>query len=152
MTTGAADPTFIDTNILVFASAITAPFHALARQAILALEAVGVELWVSRQVLREYLATFTRPQTYTAPRPVPFLVSDVRSFERRFRVAEDRPEVTTNLLSLLDQIAVGGKQVHDANIVATMQAYGIPRLLTNNDADFARYAGLITVVPLVPAR
>ncbi len=148
MTIGAADPIFVDTNILVFAGAISAPLHALARQAIFSLEVAGVELWISRQVLREYLATLTRPQTYAAPRAVPFLVSDVRSFERRFHVAEDRPEVTSHPLSLLEQIPLGGKQIHDANIVATMQAHGIRRLLTHNTADFARYTGLITVVPL----
>jgi len=40
----------------------------------------------------------------------------------------------------------------DANIVATMQACGIPRLLTHHEADFARHAGTITVVPLSAAR
>ncbi len=38
---------------------------------------------------------------------------------------------------------------HDANIGATMQVYGIRHLLTHNTADFARFAHLITVVPLV---
>lgn len=40
-------------------------------------------------------------------------------------------------------------QVHDANIVATMLAYGIPRLLTHNVDDFKRFAHLIAVLPLV---
>ena len=40
--------------------------------------------------------------------------------------------------------------MHDANIVAATQAHGIRRLLTHNTADFARFAGLITVEPLVP--
>ncbi len=35
-----------------------------------------------------------------------------------------------------------------ANIVATMQAHGIGHLPTHNTADFARFAHLITVVPL----
>ncbi|MGH7966313.1 MAG: VapC toxin family PIN domain ribonuclease, partial [Candidatus Binatia bacterium] len=56
--------------------------------------------------------------------------------------------VTERLLALMEQIAIGGKQVHDANIVATMLAYGIPTLLTNNTNDFARFSGHITVVPL----
>ena len=47
-------------------------------------------------------------------------------------------------------IPLGGKQVHDANIVATMQAYGVNRLLTDNTADYVRFSGLITVIPLVP--
>ena len=43
------------------------------------------------------------------------------------------------------------KQVHDANIVATMQVYGIDQLLTHNVADFARFQPRIAVLPLVPA-
>jgi len=45
---------------------------------------------------------------------------------------------------------MGGRQVHDANIVATMQVYGITHLLTHNTDDFARFAHLITVVLLQP--
>jgi predicted nucleic acid-binding protein len=36
----------------------------------------------------------------------------------------------------------------DANIVATMRAHGVQRLLTHNTDDFARYNHLITIVPL----
>ncbi len=43
---------------------------------------------------------------------------------------------------------MGDKQVHDANIVATMQAHGITHLLTHNIAYFARFAHLIKVVSL----
>jgi predicted nucleic acid-binding protein len=49
---------------------------------------------------------------------------------------------------LIARIAVGGKQVHDANIVATMQAHGIRQLLTGNVADFNRFSALIRVLPL----
>jgi hypothetical protein len=40
--------------------------------------------------------------------------------------------------------------VHDANIVATMQVYGIRQLLTHNADDFTRFSAFITVVPLIP--
>ena len=49
----------------------------------------------------------------------------------------------------MSTITIGGKQVHDANIVATMQAHGLRRLLTHNTADFARFGALIQVEPLV---
>ena len=42
----------------------------------------------------------------------------------------------------------GGKQVHDANIVATMRVHSVPRLLTHNVRDFARFGAVIEVVPL----
>ncbi len=49
---------------------------------------------------------------------------------------------------LLREYPTAGKQVHDANIVATMLAYGIPTLLTQNVDDMRRFAGKIAIVPL----
>ena len=43
-------------------------------------------------------------------------------------------------------VAVGGKQIHNANIVATMLAYGERKLLTLNAADFRRYEDRIELV------
>lgn len=148
--TTATGPVFIDTNILIYAHAALAPLHATAFSTLQSLAAAGVELWISRQTLREYLAGMTRPGVFTGTAPMPSLLGDVRSFEAQFRVAEDGPAATVHLLNLLATISCGGKQIHDANIVATMLAHGIPNLLTNNVADFARFSTLITVVPLVP--
>jgi predicted nucleic acid-binding protein len=146
----AADPVFVDTNMLVYARIAVSPFHAAAVTKLDALKAAGHPLWVSRQILREYLAALTKPGTVTVPLPIAVLVADVQSFELRFSVAEDGPAVTSGLLNLLKAVGCGGKQVHDANIVATMQAHGIPKLLTHNVADFNRFAAYITVLPLVP--
>ncbi len=49
-------------------------------------------------------------------------------------------------LRISRRIDVGGKQIHDANIVATMLAYGERRLLTFNVADFRRYVDHIELV------
>jgi predicted nucleic acid-binding protein len=53
--------------------------------------------------------------------------------------------VTDQLLQLLASYKLGGKQVHDANIVATMQAYGISALLTHNIKDFDRFREMIRI-------
>lgn len=150
METGDVEPTFVDTNILVYATTEGASWHRLALEALERLYVANVPLWVSRQILREYLAALTRPQTFVRTQSPASLAADVRRFQLMFRIAEDGPVVTQNLLTLLDQFVVGGKQIHDANIVATMQAHGIRRLLTHNEADFARFAGVIEVLPLVP--
>ncbi len=143
------DAVFIDTNILVYANLSKSPWHALAKGRLQLLDERGVELWIGRQTLREYLSAMTRPNTLTEPIPIASLVNDVRYFANRFRVAEDGAPVTRKLLELLERIPVGGKQVHNANIVATMLTYGIPRLLTHNVDDFKRFAHLIEVAPLV---
>jgi len=152
MTTRDDDPVFIDTNVLVYANLALSPFHQDAIQRLTTFAAGGVALWVSRQILREYLSAMTRPGLLTGTIPIASLIGDVQSFSTQFHVAEDGPDVTANLLVLLQQIPSAGKQIHDAKIVATMQTHGVPRLLTHNTDDFTRYAGLITALPLVSTR
>ena len=100
-------------------------------------------LWISRQVIREYLATLVRPRISI---PLVELANAVRSFEMRYQVAEEGPLVTVQLLTFLEQGV--SRQVHDTNIVATMLTYGIQRIFTNNPDDFAPFAALITIIPL----
>ncbi len=69
-------------------------------------------------------------------------------FVGRFHVADERAQVTDTLLMLLNQVPMGGRQVHDANIVATMLVYGIPQLLTKNTDDFTRFSSFIRILPL----
>ena len=52
------------------------------------------------------------------------------------------------LAVLCREVPVGGKQIHDANIAATMLAHGERRLLTLNVKDFRRYGERIELVDL----
>jgi predicted nucleic acid-binding protein len=142
---------FVDTNVLVYATQESAPFNRPARQKLKELEDSGSEFWISRQVLREYIATMSRPQTYSNPLSIETIVERIRLFEQIFMVADDTVEVTAHLLTLLEETSTGGKQVHDANIAATMLAYGIDTLLTANVDDFKRFEDKITLVSLVEA-
>ena len=144
MTTKGVEPIFLDTNILVYASIDSSPFYDLARRIITTYEQTGTPLWISRQVLREYLATLIRPSVGI---PITELAATVRWYELYFQVAEESPLVTTQLLALLEQGY--SKQVHDTNIVATMQTVGITHILTNNPSDFAPFSDFITVIPLL---
>lgn len=148
MTTG-VNSIFIDTNILVYATNITSPFHTAALNALQNLANASVPLWVSRQILREYLAVMLRTN-FATPIPIIALTGQVRAFEAQFQITEDNGTVTQNLLTLLETLTINSRLVHDANIVATMQSYNIHELLTHNVADFNRFAGLITIVPLIP--
>ena len=121
-----AERVFVDTNILVYANLAQSPFHPPAVAILTALNAQGVELWLSRQVLREYLAVMSRSSSLTAAISMSDLIRDVRYFESRFRTVEDSALVTAKLLDLLAQFPSGGKQVHDANIVATMLVHRRP--------------------------
>ncbi len=140
-----AKPLFIDTNILIYANVATAPFHKQALNAIKAAHQSGRPLWISRQVLREFIAARTRPQTFAQPPTTDVVIKRVRYLEEQFRVADDTAAVTRQLIKLMENVKVGGKQVHDANIVATMLAYNIPCLLTHNIKDFKRFGEMIKV-------
>ena len=51
---------FIDTNILVYANVIETPFHQQALAAINSAHEAGRTIWISRQVIREYLVARPR--------------------------------------------------------------------------------------------
>ena len=148
MATMDADAIFIDTNVLVYTFLDDAPLHATACRTLRECAATGARCWINRQVMREFLATLTRPQPFAPPFPGSKVASQARHFATRFHVAEDGPQVTERLLGLVEQLPVGGKRIHDANIVATMLTYRIPCILTHNIRDFASFSDLITVLPL----
>ena len=137
---------FVDTNILVNVRVHVAPRHAAARQSLERATLDFEPLRISRQVLREYLATVTRPQPWSMPLTRQEALDDVNRMVGAFEILEDGPEVTQTLIGLCREIPVGGRQIHDANIVATMLAHGERRLLTFNAADFRRYGDRIELV------
>ena len=103
-------------------------------------------LLISRQILREFVAVLSRPQASRAP----FSLSDAFVAAERLieyvEIIEDGPNVWVELAALSKNVVFGGKQVHDANIVATMLASGETRLLTFNISDFRRFEPLIELI------
>jgi len=73
---------------------------------------------------------------------------DVSALLSRFQVVEDGPAVTSALLTILAAVPCGGKQVYDANIVATMTTRSIRQLLTHNVSDFVRFSTWVDILPL----
>jgi len=140
-----AKPLFIDTNVLVYANVLTAPLHEPALNAIKNAHEANRPLWISRQVMREFIAARTRPQTFSQPSAMPVVAERIRYFEDHFHIADDTAVVSQQLLELMATHETGGKQVHDANIVATMLSYNIPSLLTHNARDFQRFSDVIKI-------
>src|SRR5438105_13912809 len=140
---------FVDTNILVFATDAASPFQSAAETALEEWRKQGTELYVSVQVLREYLAVTTRPAPgQTAPPDYTAILGNIACFRSAFHVLEGTRLVSEKLGELVQRFSVKGRQVHDANIVATMVTHGLQDLLTHNVADFARFSPLIAVHPL----
>ena len=144
MTTMGDKALFVDTNILVYANVIETPFHDQALAAINTAHQENKAIWISRQVIREYLVTLTRPQVFDNL-PKEIVLEQVTQFIKKLKVADDTLNVSEHLLQLLADFKVGGKQIHDANIVATMLAYDIPCLLTHNVKDFKRFEEIIEI-------
>jgi predicted nucleic acid-binding protein len=136
---------FVDTNVLVYATARSAPFRDRSRAALSRL-AASEPLAVSRQILREYIAVMTRQQIWGRAPTLAEATTDAAAFVRRFNVFEDGPPVWDQLTELSRGYSFGGRQVRDANVVATMLAHGGRRLLTFNEADFRRFTPLIEIV------
>jgi predicted nucleic acid-binding protein len=130
---------FVDTNILVYATQTTSPHRDAARDGLRRFIASEGRLCLSRQILREYLSVVTRPQLFLNPVPMAEALADIAGFATDFELLEDGPEVGRRLIELCRLVPIAGRQVHDANIVATMLAHGEDRLLTMNWSDFRRF-------------
>ena len=137
---------FIDTNVLVYFRILEAPDHAVARARLERAFQDPEPLRISRQVMREYLSVVTRPQTWPVPISRDDALDDLDRFVRSFEILEDGPVVTESLIALCREVPVRGRQIHDANIVATMLAHGERRLLTFDTGDFRRYGNRIELV------
>ena len=137
---------FIDTNALVYSRIVESPNYDAARLRLERAHQDAEPLRISRQVVREYLSVMTRPQPWTVPISRDNVLEDVNRLLSDFEILEDGPVVTDTLVTLCREFEVGGKQIHDANIVATMLVHGERRLLTFNTSDFRRYADRIELV------
>ncbi len=142
---------FVDTNILIFATNALSPWHVAATKLLQEARELGVELILSQQILREYLAAATRINILAEGPALAEILENIRIFRNDYTIIEDNPFVLDHLVELLEKIPTSGKQVHDANIVATMQTHGLRHLCTHNVADFQRFTEFITIVPLTPS-
>jgi predicted nucleic acid-binding protein len=136
---------FVDTNVLVATSFSGAPFHDRAVRALDSLKAASVELWISRQVLRELLVTLSRPQAWGGDMNGQVLATHIQRLLAYYKVAEENSAATNLLLNFVRDGRARGKQVHDAAIAAVMLSHGIKRLLTLNTAHFERFAPELTL-------
>jgi predicted nucleic acid-binding protein len=141
----AVDPIFIDTNVLVFATIPASPFHQAAIAALHGVAMSGAAAWINRQVVREYLVQITRPGVLPPATSAQVAAVQATALASLYQVADETVAVFRELIVLVQGGLAAGKQVHDANIVATCRAYGIPRLLTHNAADFLRFAAMVRV-------
>ncbi len=129
---------FVDTNILVYLANENAPQHHAVLEQIDAF-AASYAMVISRQILREYAVVMTRPGLLETPLTPTEVADDLEQWQRVFEVVDETQNVTAQLICLLKKYALKGKRIHDANIAATMLAYGLSELWTANGADFQKF-------------
>jgi len=95
-----------------------------------ALTARGESLCFASQNLIEFWNVCTRPISKNGLGLTP-AQTDERATLRRLVVAH----------------SVAGVQVHDARLVAAMLVHRVSQVLTLNDRDFGRFAGIVAVHP-----
>lgn len=139
---------FIDTNILLRMILTQMNQHAEVDALVKRTIHEGAELWISGQVIREFIVQATHPRTLAEPLTIEQVVREIEAMKPLFQIADETAAVRDKLLELLQQYPTQGKQVHDANIVATMLVYEIDKLLTLNVDDLKRFENKIKIVSL----
>jgi predicted nucleic acid-binding protein len=137
---------FIDTNVLVATTNMRSPFHKVGS---LALEAARAQPTVcySTQIFREFYGTMTRPKAgngleYWSK----YALEVAKAMFAPMTYLPETAQVRDKLIELVFSYEVLSRQIHDANIVATMLVHGERQLLTFNGGDFARYGDVIDIV------
>jgi predicted nucleic acid-binding protein len=67
-------------------------------------------------------------------------IANLRHFRKCLGLLAEDGETASCLADLVDQHALRGKRIHDANIVATMRRNGLRRLKTFTPEDFRPFA------------
>lgn len=142
------DKVFVDTNILLRAVLTQMNQHAEVDALVRHTVRDGAELWISGQIIREFIVQATHPRTLAEPLTIEQVVREIAAMKALFQVADETTAVRDKLLELLLEYPTQGKQVHDANLVATMLTYEIDTLLTLNVDDLKRFEGKIKIITL----
>jgi predicted nucleic acid-binding protein len=132
----------IDTTILGRLANASDAQHAVAARAVLELHRRGEVLHVTPQVLIEFRNVATRP---VAVHGLGLSTVDTEAlattFEARFPLLADTPDVYPAWKALVGALGVIGKQVHDARLVAVCHIHAVTHVLTFNVSHFARLSG-----------
>jgi predicted nucleic acid-binding protein len=145
----------VDSGILLRLLERTDLQHLAIRQVVRTLRSRGDTLITAPQNAAEFWNVCTRPATARGGFGLTVAEAErrLRIVERLFPVLSEHPAAYSLWRRLVVTHAVQGVQVHDARLVAQMQARGVGHILTLNGADFARYPGITSIAPgdLLPA-
>ena len=145
----AAKRIFLDTNVLVYRSLSWSPFQSSAENAIQKFVNLGFELYISRQILKEYAAVVTNSTKTNGTITRDEALQAMCDLTNLCSVLEESSGVTDQWLLILKTHSISGRHVFDANLVALMLEYDVRHILTHNISDFKRYEPDITVSGII---
>jgi len=136
-----------DTNLLLRIADPASQQHRIATDALAQLLARDDEVYLTPQNFIEFWAVATRPLEangfgWTSGRTA----NEVTGLQARFPLLPDSPEVFTRWLELVKELPLRGKRVHDARLVAVLQAHAVEHLITFNASDFAAFSSVVSLV------
>jgi predicted nucleic acid-binding protein len=140
----------LDTSVLGRLANASDPLYSVADAATKELHRRGEILHVTAQNIIEFRNVATRPKAVNGLGFTPAEAeAEIAKFEAIFPLLPETPDIYPAWKSLVSALAVIGKQVHDARLVAVCHAHGITHILTFNVTHFARLTGFgpsVTVV------
>jgi predicted nucleic acid-binding protein len=123
----------LDTSILCRLANKSDIHHVATIAAVEALHRQNEQVYLAPQNLIEFWNVASRPAEVNGlGLPLERVSELIREYETRFRLAQEPAHVYSTLMSLLRQVEVVGKQIHDARIVAVCHVNSITHLLTFN--------------------
>jgi predicted nucleic acid-binding protein len=142
-------PTFLDTNLIVYAINKDSPYYARATAL---MEAVGegeLEICLSLQVLGELYATATNPKKVEKALTPEEAVMVIEGLLRADTILKLYPKQETLRLTLdlVKRYQLKSLDFFDAQIVATMLDNGVTTIYTANEDDFAIFEEITAVNP-----
>jgi predicted nucleic acid-binding protein len=138
----------VDTNILLRLSKADDPEHRLVQAALDRLFSSGAVLCYTSQNLAEFWNVCTRPVDRNGlGLSIPETDRRTRAIESVMALLPDGESVHREWRRLVVAYEVRGVQVHDARLAAAMLVHGIPCVLTLDESDFMRFAGVTAVHP-----
>lgn len=143
MTMMDVDACVVDTNLLVYSTVSSNPWHQQSRQWLATLQNEGLDLCVTTQVLREYLVVLTRGAIFEQSFSVDQVLAQIEALLSSLHVLDEPLAAADVLRTLVGQYEIRGNHIHDANIVAVMLTHGIHRLATYNQRDFLQFDEIV---------
>jgi len=143
----------IDTSLLARLANTADAQYAIAVGSVVELHRRGEVLHVTPQVLIEFRSVATRPTDVNGlGLSADEAAAKSAIFEAVFPLLAEAPDVYPAWKKVVEGLAIIGKQVHDARLLAVCHVHGVSHLLTFNVAHFARMAGFGPAVVVVDHR